>query len=272
MLRIAIVAITIALTLFLLVPVMERRMVFHPVRYPHGNWAPEEYSLQVEDHWFETEDGVRLHAWHVRSSSPVGRTLLWSQGNAGNMSYRLENMRLLVDHGFDVFIFDYRGYGRSDGRPTEVGIYADGRAAHDYLVQQLGVAPQDIILFGRSLGSTVAVDLALQREVRGVILEAPLTNARDMARRIVPVLPVHWVISSRLDSLAKIENVNVPLLVIHGDRDNVVPFEQGKRLYEAANEPKRFLTVPGAGHNDAFLVGGEEYFEELRRFAAQPAR
>ncbi|TVQ37566.1 MAG: alpha/beta hydrolase [Spirochaetaceae bacterium] len=268
LLRGAIIAVTIVLFFLFLIPLLERRMVFHPVRHPHGNWAPEQFDLPVEDHWFETEDGVTLHGWYARAEQPVGTTLLWSQGNAGNLTYRMQNMRLLLDYGIDVFIYDYRGYGRSQGNPTEVGIYADARAAYDYLARELQIAPREIVLFGRSLGSAVAVDLALQRDVAGVILEAPLTNARDMSRRLVPLLPVHRVISTQLDSLAKIPNINVPVLIIHGDRDNVVPIEQGKRLYAAAGQPRQFYTVEGAGHNDTFVVGGNAYFELLRDFVS----
>ena len=267
-LRYTIIAVTSVLLVMLLVPVFERRMVFHPVRYPHGNWAPQEFNLPAEDHWFKTEDGLNLHGWYAAADEPVGKTLLWTQGNAGNITYRMQNMRFLLDYGIDVFIFDYRGYGKSEGSPTEVGIYADGRAAYDYLVKRLGIAPRDIVLFGRSLGSAVAVDLALQREIAGVILESPLTNAKDMARRMVPVLPVHLLIASRLDSLAKIPNVDVPLLIVHGDRDTLIPIEQGRRLYAAAGEPKQFHTIEGAGHNDTYIVGGETYFALLRQFVA----
>ncbi len=266
-LRYAIIAVTIVLFVMLLIPVFERRMVFHPVRYPHGNWAPEEFNLLVEDHFFETEDGVSLHGWYARAEQPVGKTLLWAQGNAGNVSYRMQNMRLLLDWGLDVFIFDYRGYGKSErATPTEAGIYADGRAAYDYLVGQLNIAPHDVVLFGRSLGSTVMVDLALQREAAALILESPLSNARDMARQMVPVLPVHRLISIRLDSLAKIPAVEAPLLIIHGDQDTLIPIEQGRRLYDAAGEPKQFYVVRGAGHNDTFVVGGDAYFRMLRDF------
>jgi fermentation-respiration switch protein FrsA (DUF1100 family) len=166
----------------------------------------------------------------------------------------------------DVLLFDYRGYGRSEGRPDEEGTYRDGRAAYNYLVRECGLAPDRIILFGESLGAAIAVQMATELQARALVLESPFTSIRDMARSVYPFLPVGSLLRTRYDNLAKIQQVTVPLLVLHGTHDRTVPFAQGKRLFEAAREPKRFFGIEGAGHNDTFYVGGEAYWEVWRRF------
>ena len=254
---------------------LERSVVYHPIAYPRGSWHPEEFGLFVTDHYFETDDGVTLHAWHaeaerlsVNRHSGAGprRTLLWFHGNAGNITHRAENMRLLVAEGIDVFIFDYRGFGRSEGRPSEKGLYTDARAAYAYLTDTLAVPREEIVFFGRSLGAAVAVELALDHAPAGLILESPFTSASAMARVMFGGLPLGFLVSSRFDTLGRIGRVNAPLLIAHGDRDEIVPFAMGRRIYDAANEPKRFYRITGAGHNDTYVIGGAPYFRELRAF------
>ncbi len=252
---------------FGLVRVFEDRIVYHPVRYPGGDWdaAPRAYSREEVE--FEAEDGVRLHAWYAEAhENPSGVVLLFFHGNAGNITHRHDNIELLAEAGADVFIVSYRGYGRSEGRPSEAGLYRDAEAAYRELTEHRGVPPERIIVFGRSLGSAVAADLSARREVAGVILEAPFISAAEMAREMLPVLPVQRVIRSRFKSIRKVEQIEAPLLIIHGENDTVVPFAHGERLYEAASEPKEFYPIPGAGHNDTYQVAGEEYFVRLRSF------
>jgi hypothetical protein len=257
-----------------LVRTFENRLVFYPIRYPSGNWRPEESGLIVGDCRFTAKDGVELHGWFAEArsghSTAAGNaaplTLLWFHGNAGNITHRTENMMLLTDRGINVFIFDYRGYGRSEGTPSEEGIYKDGLAAYDYLVNTRGIPFQSIVLFGRSLGAAVAMETSLSRPVRGIILEAPFTNARDMAGVLLPFVPAGPFLRSRFDNIGKIGGIKAPLLIIHGDRDEIVPYRLGKKLFDAAPEPKSFYLIPGSGHNDTYIAGGAAYFTVLQNF------
>lgn len=255
------------LLIVIMITALEKRMIYYPAKYPEGFWNPEAFSVTVTDVWFTADDGVRLHGWFAEGEEPkIGRTLLWFHGNAGNITHRLDNMRDLLELGIDVFIIDYRGYGKSEGEPDEEGIYKDGRAAYDYLVGEKQVRGEDIVLFGRSLGTAVAVEVATQRTVGGIILESAFTDAKAMVRILMPFLPVGAIISSRFDSIGKIKNIRVPILFTHGDRDSIVPIELGKQLYEAANPPKEFYIIRGADHNDTYIVGGREYYQVIKRF------
>ena len=166
----------------------------------------------------------------------------------------------------NVFIIDYRQYGRSEGKVSEQGTYLDARAALAYLHSRKEINREKIIFFGRSLGSAVAVELALNEKCRALILETPFTSILEMGKKLYPFLPVSLLLKTKYDSLAKIRNIKVPILVMHGDKDALVPFEHGKRLYDMANEPKEFYTIPGAGHNDTHIVGGDEYFDVIKEF------
>jgi fermentation-respiration switch protein FrsA (DUF1100 family) len=191
--------------------------------------------------------------------------LLWFHGNAGNLSHRTQLMFLLADTPARVFIMDYRGYGRSEGKPSEEGLYLDARAAWQYLVGERRVSPDRIVLFGKSLGGAVAVDLATEVDPAGVIIQSSFTSVPDMAARHFPFVP-KALIRTKMDSLSKIPDVTAPKLFIHSTADEVAPFELGRRLYEAAPEPKRFHQVDGAAHNDTWAVGGRGYFAAIRDF------
>jgi fermentation-respiration switch protein FrsA (DUF1100 family) len=247
--------------------VLERSFIYFPERELIGD--PAEFGLAFDDAYFVARDGVRLHGWFV--PGPGDLTCLWFHGNAGNISDRLENLRLLHDElGVSVFIFDYRGYGRSEGSPSEQGTYRDAEAALAYLLSRSDVDPERIVYFGRSLGSAVAVELATRRPPFALILESPFTSMADLVRHHYRFLPATGLIRTKYDSLSKIGKVRARLLVLHGDQDDIVPFEAGKRLFEAANEPKRFYAIRGAGHNDTYMVGGREYFRALREFVENP--
>jgi uncharacterized protein len=169
--------------------------------------------------------------------------------------------------GVSVQLFDYRGYGRSEGQPDEAGTYRDARAVYRHLVETRGVGPAALVVFGESLGAAVATQLALERPAAALILESPFTSIPDMARAAYPFLPpVGGLIRTRYDTVAKIPRLTLPLLVLHGDRDTIVPFAQGRRVFEAAGGPKRFHAIAGAGHNDTYLVGGEPYWRTLAEF------
>jgi hypothetical protein len=230
--------------------------------------TPAELGLPFEEAWLTAEDGVRIHGWFLPARGSRF-TVLFAHGNAGNISHRLDRARLMLSRlGADVLLFDYRGYGRSEGRPGEQGTYRDARAAHEYLVGRRGIRPERLVLFGESLGSAVVLDLALSRPCRGLVLESPFTSVPDMARKVLPILPLGRLLTTKYDNRAKAALLEVPLLVLHGDRDGLVPFAHGRRVFEAAPEPKRFFQIPGADHNDTYVTGGEAYWRAVAEFLA----
>ena len=246
---------------------IDRQMIYFPQRTLSA--TPADAGLAFDDVFLTTSDGVRIHGWYVPGERRA--TLLWFHGNAGNISHRVENLLQLNRYlGVSVFIVDYRGYGRSDGKPSEKGLYLDAEAAIEYLTGERGLALEDdVILFGRSLGAGVAVEMAVRHRVRAVILESGFPSVRAMVKQIYPFLPSAMLLSlveARYDSASKLPNVRAPVMVLHGDRDRTVPIELGVELFEAANEPKRFYTIRGAAHNDTYQVGGVPYFEALREF------
>jgi uncharacterized protein len=245
--------------------VFERRLIYIPFR--ELEVEPPGLALRHEEAWLTAEDGVRIHSWFL----PVAGsrwTVLVCNGNAGNMSYRLERAQEMQRRlGVSVQLFDYRGYGRSEGQPDEDGTYRDARAVYRHLVETRRVDPAGLVVFGESLGAAVATQLALERPAAALILESPFTSIPDMARAAYPFLPpVGRLIRTRYDTVAKVPRLTLPLLVLHGDRDTIVPFAQGRRVFEAAGGPKRFHAIAGAGHNDTYLVGGEPYWRTLAEF------
>jgi pimeloyl-ACP methyl ester carboxylesterase len=206
----------------------------------------------VVERWIATGDGPRLHAWYVgpQGSAP---TLLWSHGNAGNIASRRDLMLALSRRGLGVLAYDYRGYGKSTGSPSESGLYVDAAAAFDDEVAA-GRDPRDIVCFGESLGATVSIDLAIRRPCGAVVVVSAFTRLADVARRHYG--PLGALAGNRFDALGRISRLSAPLLVAHGDQDEIVPFELGQRLFEAAPGPRRFLRLAGAGHNDALGYPG----------------
>ncbi len=244
---------------------LQRKMIFYPA--PALVSTPAEAGIPYEDVRIRVPDGPLLHGWMIPCAG-ARATLLFFHGNAGNIGDRVENLKLLHELGLRVLIFDYRGYGLSEGTPSEQGLYQDARAAFDYLRSRNDVDPDRIALFGRSLGGAVAVDLATRVPCWRLILESTFTSLSDMARQVLPLPLIHRLVTERFDSLGKIGGVRVPLLQFHGTQDLTVPFELGRRLFEAAAGPKEFVPIPGAGHTDTYLVGGTMYREKLRAFLA----
>ena len=232
---------------------------------------PGDRGLEFEEVAFTAADGVGLHGWFVPGQSTT--TWVWFHGNAGNISNRVDNLDELHRHlGVNIFIFDYRGYGRSEGSPSEEGTYLDGEGALAYLRSRKDVDQQRLVLFGRSLGCAVAAETALRTEVHALILESAFTSIQAMARRHYPLLPgIGHLVQTRYDCLAKIKNVHSPVMVLHGDQDGIAPYDMGQELFEAANQPKRFYTIRGADHNDTYVVGGSAYYDALASFLRDPA-
>lgn len=242
-------------------------LVFQPTR--GVDLRPEELGIEGEEVYLETEDGVRIHGFYLPSPGAT-RALLFLHGNAGNASHRLPNAAQLAALGIHVLLLDYRGYGASEGSPSEAGAYADARAGLEHLVARRGVPEQRVVLFGRSLGGAVAVDLAAGRDLAGVILESTFPSMRAVVRKLFGSL-VAGLAAGNFDSLRKISRVRAPLLFFHGDRDEIIHFELGRQLFEAAPEPKSFETLGGAGHNDTVLVGGRRYFARIGCFLDEVA-
>ncbi|HXG64851.1 MAG TPA: alpha/beta hydrolase [Blastocatellia bacterium] len=235
----------------------ETAVTYHPTRYQPG----EVWRLPAggEDVWFRARTGERLHGWFVRArKQPATATVLYLHGNGGNITNVAWIGESLAARGLDVLLFDYRGYGRSEGEITdEWGLYADADAAYDYLMNERGVKADRLALYGQSLGTTAAVDVASRKRCAALILESGLSSASDMAKMMLPWLPqwLHGLGRNRFESARKLASITCPVLVTHGTHDGVIPVEQGRALYEAAREPKRLIVIEGAGHEVAGFAG-----------------
>jgi fermentation-respiration switch protein FrsA (DUF1100 family) len=239
------------------------RVVYQPTRYPGGWWHTQSES-GAQDVWLRSRDGVRLHAWWVPVPGSDLATL-YLHGNGGNLAHRPGHLREMAGAGSSVLIVDYRGYGKSEGRPTERGMYRDADAGYDHLIA-IGYPPSQIVIHGESLGSAVAADLASRRPCAGLVLECPFTSLSEIGGTVVPWLGRLFV--SGFNTRRKVRKVHAPLLVIHGDRDETVPYRMGRAVFEAGNQPKSFWTLEGATHMDIVEVGGPEYRARLRAFYA----
>ena len=246
----------------------ENKIIFHPSPYPDGYWNPTTLGVPAQDIYFNSEDGVKLHAWFIPAPN-ADATLLWFHGNAGNLSHRLDNIQRLKRLNLNIFIFDYRGYGRSEGEPDEQGIYKDSKAAYKTVIGLNSVSVDTLFLFGRSLGGICAVETALNHPARGLILESVFTSASDMSRKVFPLIPLGWGIRSKLDAIGNVPNLKLPKLILHGTRDEIVPYDLGRKLFDHAGEPKKFYPIEGAGHNDTYIIGGRDYFNTLNGFITE---
>ncbi len=257
---------------------LERQFIFFPMSQVEG--TPADLRIPFDDVYFDTGDGYTLNGWFV--PAPFGDaatdkgnadiTLLWFHGNAGNIGHRLDDLALFHHLlGVNVFIFDYRGYGNSQGKPSERGVYEDSRAALAYLTAWEGMNPDRIVYYGRSLGAAVAVELAQHRRPYGMVLYSPFTSLADMGAALYTFSPVRLLAGNRLDSLARIRQYDRPLLVIHGEADEIIPVEQGRALYEAAAGPKTFYRVPGAYHNDRLGDAGPGLWSAFGQFMSSIA-
>jgi fermentation-respiration switch protein FrsA (DUF1100 family) len=248
----------------LLLLFLENALLYHPV--PAATEWLDPPNGRVVDVELPGPDGVRLHAWWCPQEGAEG-AVLYCHGNAGNLSHR--------GHGISrwqewmnqaVLIFDYPGYGKSEGKPSEAGCYAAADAAYAWLTQQAGVPAEQVLIYGGSLGGGVAVDLASRRPHRGLVLVSAFTSVPDMAQKLYPWLPARWLVRNRFDNLGKIGRCTCPVFIAHGDEDCLVPFAQGRRLFAAANEPKFFHAMPGHDHNDG---PDRAFYANLRKFLAE---
>ena len=241
----------------------QERVVFAPAR--EITMTPDEVGLTWEDLYLEVAPGVKVNAWYISAPDSAQKTVLFCSGNAGNISRRIYTAQFLTELGVNVMLVDYRGYGRSQGSPSEKNAYADIRAAYNWLISEKKVPAENLYLFGRSLGGAVAIDLASKAPVAGLIVESSFTSAAEVGRKMFPFMPVKMLSRYRFDSASKIGLVNCPVLITHSPDDGMIPFEMGRRLFELAPEPKEFIELAGA-HNERDYYESEKYVNGLRRF------
>ncbi len=256
-----IVLIVFLTAIYFYIKYIENHSVFFPFRTIEA--TPENINIPFEGVYLETKDNIKLNGWFV----PYGDakyTILFFHGNAGNISHRLEKIKILHDLGLNVFMIDYRGYGRSEGVPSEKGLYLDAESAYAYLTDNLKIRQENIILYGESLGCSVAVYIGAERKVKGIILEGGFSSVRDIARKYYPYIP-SFVIADRFNSLSRIQKINIQKLFIHSKNDEIIPFKLAVKLFDLAPRPKELVEITG-GHNTAFLDSKEKYISSISSF------
>jgi fermentation-respiration switch protein FrsA (DUF1100 family) len=258
----AAVVVLLGVIALMLIYFYQDNLLYFPTRQVRA--TPEQIGLTFDDVTLETKDGITINGWFVPVDSPKA-TILFCHGNAGNIGDRLESIAQFHRLGLAVFIFDYRGYGHSAGRPDEEGTYRDAEAAWDYLTRVRKVAPQTIVVFGRSLGGAIAIRLAAEHRPGALIVESTFTSLADVAARHYPFLPVRLLLRYRYASRETIARVTAPVLIAHSPDDRLVPYRQGEALFAAANEPKEFFALTGS-HNEGFLQSANIYEEALTAF------
>jgi len=241
---------------------MQGRMIF----YPTGKLiaSPADIGLEYESVTLKTSDHIELHGWFVPAREERG-ALLFFHGNAGNISHRLDSLKIFHDLGLSTLIIDYRGYGRSHGSITEQGTYLDAEAAWRYITEARKIPAQKIVVFGRSLGAAIAANIASRKKVGALMLESAFTSIPDMGAKLYPYAPVRLLSRFRYDTRKFLHSVSCPVLIIHSPHDDIIPFENGLQLYRSAREPKTILEIQG-GHNEGFLLSGQKYIEGIGKF------
>lgn len=252
-----------ALCLYLFL--MQSRLIFYPdIPSRKLSASPADIGLQYEDVTITTSDRITLHGWYVPAPEAKG-TLLFFHGNAGNISHRLDSLRIFHDLGLSTLIFDYRGYGQSQGSISEHGTYLDAEAAWNFLTETKNIPGQKIVLFGRSLGAAIAAYCATENDPGALILESAFTSVPDMAAKLYPVFPVRLLSRFQYNTRKFLQAVKCPVLIIHSPADEIIPFDNGLQLFQSAREPKRMLEIRG-GHNEGFLVSGKMYSAGIEEF------
>jgi pimeloyl-ACP methyl ester carboxylesterase len=280
-LRLARMSLVIYLGLVITLMLYEEKLIYFPSRFPQGRWhilntPPDKHRVSpvIEECWFHAADGVRLNAWYCQASQwrddrfesiPDVPVLLWCHGNAGDITSRYEHIDFMISIPVNILIFDYRGYGKSEGIISENGLYRDTRAAWDYLIGEKEIPSRRIILFGESLGGAMAIELATQVHPAGLIVQSTFTSVPDMAKVLYPFIPA-WIVRTQMNSISRIPLITCPKMIIHSPADEVVPYRLGKELFDAAPPPREFYEIPDAGHNETWLVGGHEYLAKISRF------
>ena len=261
--RFALIGLVLLVVAYSVLRFMASSAVYYPIRYPDGWWSLQGHAAAAEV-WLTTGDGVKLNAWWIAAPDSHLATVFF-HGNGGNLTHRFDHMRAIAAAGSALLILDYRGYGKSEGKPSESGLYEDADAAYQWVIGR-GYAPKQVVIHGESLGTAVAVDLASRKPCAAVVLEAPFNSAAQVAASVLPVIGP--LVMRDFDSKAKVGKIRAPMLFMQGDRDEVIPYRLGRDLYDAAPEPKSFWTIDGAGHNNLLDVAGDRYREHLSAFYA----
>lgn len=241
---------------------LEQKSLYHP--YKEIPETPTNSGIKYEDVNFKTDDGKLLNGWFVPAKD-AKVTVLYCHGNAGNIYHRLHKVKFFHEMGVNFFIFDYRGYGKSTGNPSEKGLYKDAQAAYDYIISRSDVDKNKIVVYGKSLGGPVAADLCLHKKASALILEGSFASVALRAQQLYPFLPMKLLITQKYDAMDKVKNIHIPKLIAHGRRDEVISFRHGEILFGVAAEPKQFLPFDG-GHNDDTYVTSVAYKEVLQKF------
>jgi uncharacterized protein len=267
-------ALVVLVAIVLVLRLLENRFVFFPEKVSAKAPLPPTPGFTLESIWLQTVDGVRVNGWLITPQSPAPSrrtTVLYLHGNAGSMFDRIERILPMAAQGFCIFALDYRGYGWSGGSPTEAGLYRDAAAAYEFLVQQRHVDPGTLFFYGESLGTAVAIELALDHPGGGLILESPFTSFEEVGKAHYFFIPgfVYHLMSNDWNSIDRIRRLHIPKFIVHGDRDQVVPFDQGQRLFEAALPPKTFYPIHGAAHMECLELGGRELMDRLKAFVIE---
>ena len=237
-------------------------MIFYPLKELNAN--PSNIGLEFENIYLITKDNIKIHGWFIPNNL-TSKTILFFHGNAGNISYRIDIIEILSTLNVNIFIIDYRGYGNSNGKPSEKGMYIDAITAYEYLINQKKIKPENIIIYGKSIGTTAAIDLASKVKIGKLIVDSGLTSAKDMSKIIIPFIPVYLFLNVKFNSIKKIANVNCPKLFIHSIDDKIIPFSMGQKLYEKANYPKKFYESTGS-HNDFLYINKNKINKILDKF------
>ncbi|HEC12774.1 MAG TPA: alpha/beta hydrolase [Acidiferrobacteraceae bacterium] len=264
--RTLVIGLVLAYGLFVLTIYLSQSSLLYLPNLPSRTVAqtPAVLGLEFSAVKLTTEDGLTLDAWYIPAPEPKAQ-LLFFHGNAGNISHRLDSIKTFYDFGLSTLIIDYRGYGNSTGHPTEAGTYLDAQAAWRYLTDTLHLPANNIIIFGRSLGGAIAAHLARQQTPAALILESTFTSAPNLAADAYPYLPARWLTKFSYNTADYVSRVRAPVLVIHSQDDEIIPFDHGQQIFNIASDPKQFLTLQG-GHNDGFLISHKHYRSGIERF------
>jgi fermentation-respiration switch protein FrsA (DUF1100 family) len=267
--NVALLAAIVYAAIVLLLFFMQSRLLYYPDIGRDVLVTPRAVGLDFEEVWLDVEPGVKVHGWYVPRPQAKGVALI-VHGNAGSIGSRVDWLRMFNELGYAAFVFDYRGYGRSSGTPTELGTYADAQAAWDHLLKARGWHPGNVIILGESLGGAIAASVAARHAARALVLQSAFTSVPDVAAKIYPIFPVRWISRFNYDTRAFLQSVDGPVFVAHSRADELIPFTHGQALYAAARPPKRFLELSG-GHNDAFIFMRREWTEALAAFLDEAA-
>jgi len=243
----------------------QEQLIFYP-DFPGRQISstPKSIGLSYQNVSFVTEDNVQLHGWYIPHPQEKA-VALFCHGNAGNISHRLQSIQTMHELGLSVFIFDYRGYGQSEGKISESGTYQDAQAAWKYLTHIRHYQAEEILVWGRSLGAAIAANLAATQQAKAVIIESSFTSVPDLAAQLYPLLPVRWISRYQYDVMKSVKNIHRPILIVHSREDEIIPFKHGKQLFEAANEPKMFLEISGS-HDAGIQISRTRYTKKLFEF------